>query len=54
MAELMEVAGLADRLGDTWKQDRRGCVAAERRFLRLIHDRAAHLLPVPRGTDLAG
>jgi hypothetical protein len=54
LAELMEVAGLADRLGDSWKQDRRGCVAAERRFLRLIHDRAAHLLPVPRGTDAAG
>jgi hypothetical protein len=43
LAEFMERSGLAERLGDQWKTDRRGCVSSERQFLRLILAKASYL-----------
>ena len=53
LVELVELAGLAKRFGVEWQQNRRGCVAAVRRLLRLASERAPQLLSVLHGTDEA-
>jgi len=44
LAEIIDLAGLAELMGDGWKNERRVCIAVVRRLLRLINDRAPHLV----------